>query len=205
MLASADGNPLFLEERLTSLLETRALVREDGTWLLRQPPGPQLPQVLERLVRSRVDRLSPAAQEAIRAAAVLGPRFTAALLAAMLGTRPAELGAGPRRAGRQRSGASRAAREPARYVPLPARADSGGHLPGVASGRAPPPARGGRGGVGGNATGTACPRSPRSSAGTTRPPRTPSGPCTTWSWPAITRPTRSPTTRRSPRSTPPWR
>jgi adenylate cyclase len=92
VLASADGNPLFLEERLTSLLETRALVREDGTWLLRQPPGPQLPQVLERLVRSRVDRLSPAAQTAIRAAAVIGPRFTGALLAAMLGTRPAELG-----------------------------------------------------------------------------------------------------------------
>src|SRR6202044_30981 len=90
-LASADGNPLFLEERLTSLLETRALVRQDGTWLLRQPAGPQLPQVLERLVRSRVDRLSLAAQEAIRAAAVLGPEFTAALLADMLGTRPAEL------------------------------------------------------------------------------------------------------------------
>ena len=91
VLASADGNPLFLEERLTSLLETHTLVREDGTWLLRQPPGPQLPQVLERLVRSRVDRLSIAAQEAIRAAAVLGPEFTAALLADMLGTRPAEL------------------------------------------------------------------------------------------------------------------
>jgi len=91
VLASADGNPLFLEERLTSLLETRALVRQDGAWLLRQPPGPQLPQVLERLVRSRVDRLSVAAQEAIRAAAVLGPEFTATLLADMLGTRPAEL------------------------------------------------------------------------------------------------------------------
>ena len=92
VLASADGNPLFLEERLTSLLETRTLVRQDGTWLLRQPPGPQLPQVLERLVRSRVDRLSIAAQEAIRAAAVLGPRFTATLLSAVLGIRPAELG-----------------------------------------------------------------------------------------------------------------
>jgi class 3 adenylate cyclase/DNA-binding SARP family transcriptional activator/tetratricopeptide (TPR) repeat protein len=91
VLGSADGNPLFVEERLTSLLETRALVREDGAWLLRQPAGPQLPQVLERLVRSRVDRLSPAAQEAIRAAAVLGPEFTAPLLAAVLDTRPADL------------------------------------------------------------------------------------------------------------------
>ncbi len=91
VLDSADGNPLFLEERLSSLLETRTLVREGGSWWLREPSGPQLPQVLERLVRSRVDRLSPAAQEAIRAAAVLGPEFTAALLAAMLGTPPAEL------------------------------------------------------------------------------------------------------------------
>jgi tetratricopeptide (TPR) repeat protein len=47
--------------------------------------------VLERLVRSRVDRLSPAAQEAIRAASVLGEKFTAALLAATLGA--ATLGA----------------------------------------------------------------------------------------------------------------
>jgi tetratricopeptide (TPR) repeat protein len=91
VLDSADGNPLFLEERLSSLLETRTLVREGGTWSLREPSGPQLPQVLERLVRSRVDRLSPAAQEAIRAAAVLGPEFTEALLAAMLGSPAAEL------------------------------------------------------------------------------------------------------------------
>ncbi len=91
MLGGADGNPLFLEERLSSLLETRTLVREGGTWGLREPSGPQLPQVLERLVRSRVDRLSPAAQEAIRAAAVLGPEFTAPLLAVMLGTQPAQL------------------------------------------------------------------------------------------------------------------
>ncbi len=91
VLDSADGNPLFLEERLSSLLETRTLVREGAAWSLREPSGPQLPQVLERLVRSRVDRLSPAAQEAIRAAAVLGPEFTAALLAAMLGSPPAAL------------------------------------------------------------------------------------------------------------------
>jgi class 3 adenylate cyclase/DNA-binding SARP family transcriptional activator len=91
VLGGADGNPLFLEERLSSLLETRTLVREGGTWGLRERSGPQLPQVLERLVRSRVDRLSPAAQEAIRAAAVLGPEFTAALLAATLGTQPALL------------------------------------------------------------------------------------------------------------------
>jgi adenylate cyclase len=83
VLASVDGNPLFLEERLSSLLETKVLTREDGQWRLRGTPGSSLPQVLDRLVRSRVDRLSPAAQEAIRAAAVLGTEFTQALLAAV--------------------------------------------------------------------------------------------------------------------------
>jgi len=91
VLATADGNPLFLEERLSSLLETRTLVREQGTWRLRRTQGPEVPQVLERLVRSRVDRLGPAAQEAVRAAAVLGVDFTVPLLAAVLDSRPAAL------------------------------------------------------------------------------------------------------------------
>jgi adenylate cyclase len=83
VLANVDGNPLFLEERLTSLLETGVLVRDNGTWRLQGTPGSSLPQVLDRLVRSRVDRLSPAAQDAIRAASVLATEFTEALLAAV--------------------------------------------------------------------------------------------------------------------------
>jgi DNA-binding SARP family transcriptional activator/class 3 adenylate cyclase/tetratricopeptide (TPR) repeat protein len=83
VLASVEGNPLFLEERLSSLLETKALVKQDGRWQLRETAGSSMPQVLDRLVRSRVDRLSPHAQEAIRAASVLGTEFTQALLAAV--------------------------------------------------------------------------------------------------------------------------
>jgi tetratricopeptide (TPR) repeat protein len=91
VLASAEGNPLFLEERLAEMLETGVLVRQSGTWWLSESAEPQLPQVLERLVRSRVDRLSPAAGDAIRAAAVLGTEFTTSALAGMLGTTPAAL------------------------------------------------------------------------------------------------------------------
>jgi eukaryotic-like serine/threonine-protein kinase len=91
VLATADGNPLFLEERLSSLLETRTLVRERGTWRLRQTHGPEVPQVLERLVRSRVDRLGRTTQDAARAAAVLGAEFTTPLLAAVLDRQPAAL------------------------------------------------------------------------------------------------------------------
>ena len=83
VLASADGNPLFLEERLSSLLETSALVREHGAWRLSRAAGAQVPQALERMVRSRVDRLSPAARDAVRPASVLGTEFPLSLLAAV--------------------------------------------------------------------------------------------------------------------------
>jgi class 3 adenylate cyclase len=118
IVAEADGNPLFLEERLAEMLEAGVLIRRDGAWRLRGParqpqfqaalspaalsqaalprvalPQVVLPQVLERLVRSRVDRLSPAAAETIRAASVLGTEFSAGVLAATLGTRPPALAA----------------------------------------------------------------------------------------------------------------
>ncbi len=48
--------------------------------------GPQLPQALERMVRSRVDRLSPAARDAVRPASVLGTEFPLSLLAAVCAT-----------------------------------------------------------------------------------------------------------------------
>ena len=67
-----DGNPLFLEERLASLLDTGALERDDAGWRLASADANAVPEVLERLIRSRTDRLSPAAREAIVAASVLG-------------------------------------------------------------------------------------------------------------------------------------
>ncbi len=81
VVATVDGNPLFLEERLSSLLETGALAGGPGGWRLTGAPGPAVPQLLDRLVRSRIDRTSPAAQEVVRVASVLGPQFLAVILA----------------------------------------------------------------------------------------------------------------------------
>ncbi|HTV10431.1 MAG TPA: AAA family ATPase [Acidimicrobiales bacterium] len=78
---NADGNPLFLEERLSSLVETGALVREGAVWRLVGDGAAAVPQALERLVRTRVDRLSPSAQELVRAASVLGHEFRPELVA----------------------------------------------------------------------------------------------------------------------------
>jgi eukaryotic-like serine/threonine-protein kinase len=72
VVSGAEGNPLVLEERFFAMLEDGALVHEDGATRLGATVGSEVPPVLERLVRSRVDRLSPAAQEAVRTASVFG-------------------------------------------------------------------------------------------------------------------------------------
>ncbi len=71
----AEGDPHFMEERLASLLETRALVRREAGWELDQGAPEELPEALERLVRSRVDRLGSDPRDALAAASVLGPEF----------------------------------------------------------------------------------------------------------------------------------
>ncbi len=80
----AEGNPLFLEERFASLMETGALVKtSDQKWRLEIDGQPELPEAIERLVRARVDRLAPAPRHAIVAASVLGPTFTLEALKAV--------------------------------------------------------------------------------------------------------------------------
>jgi DNA-binding SARP family transcriptional activator/class 3 adenylate cyclase len=82
-LAGTDGNPLFLEERVSALLETGTLTKDQGQWWVNGSTGPSVPQVLDRLVRSRIDRLSQAAQDVIRLASVLGTEFPLSLLTAV--------------------------------------------------------------------------------------------------------------------------
>jgi class 3 adenylate cyclase/tetratricopeptide (TPR) repeat protein len=81
--ASVDGNPLFLEERFSSLLETGALVRHENEWHLGETLEAEIPEVLERLIRSRVDRLGQHQREAIMAASVLGAEFPLSALSAV--------------------------------------------------------------------------------------------------------------------------
>ena len=83
MCTRIEGNPLFLEERFSSLVETGALVRDGTSWRLSDTPGTEIPEVLERLIRSRVDRLGPQPREIITSASVLGREFGLSPLAAV--------------------------------------------------------------------------------------------------------------------------
>jgi tetratricopeptide (TPR) repeat protein len=84
MCEGVAGNPLFLEERLSSLVETGALVRDKTVWQLSDSADTEIPEVLERLIRSRVDRLRPGPREIITSASVLGPEFGLSALAAVV-------------------------------------------------------------------------------------------------------------------------
>ena len=81
--SGVEGNPLFLEERLSSLVETGALVRAGAGWQMSASTEEEVPEVLERLIRSRVDRLRPLPHEAIVAASVLGTEFPLSALGAV--------------------------------------------------------------------------------------------------------------------------
>ena len=76
----ADGNPLFLEERVASLLDTGLLHRDGPAWRLGHDGRAPLPEALERLIRSRADRLSLPAREVMVAASVLGQEIERAAL-----------------------------------------------------------------------------------------------------------------------------
>jgi class 3 adenylate cyclase/DNA-binding SARP family transcriptional activator/tetratricopeptide (TPR) repeat protein len=84
-----DGNPLFLEERLASLLDTGAIERDGSRWRAGAGKTSHVPEALERLIRSRVDRLSPAARDAIVATSVLGEEAERSAISAV-----SELGSG---------------------------------------------------------------------------------------------------------------
>ncbi len=77
----AEGNPLFLEERLFSMVDTGMLVGGHGRWHLSEGTTAGVPEVLERMVRSRADQLSAGAHDVVRTASVMGAEPAVALLA----------------------------------------------------------------------------------------------------------------------------
>ncbi|HEY7282564.1 MAG TPA: AAA family ATPase, partial [Actinomycetota bacterium] len=85
ILGAAEGNPLFLEELVRSLIDAEALVAEGRGWRFQRDAPLDIPPTVERLIISRIDRLSPGARDAIQAGSVLGRQFGRDLLEAVAG------------------------------------------------------------------------------------------------------------------------
>jgi class 3 adenylate cyclase/tetratricopeptide (TPR) repeat protein len=72
----AQGNPFFLEEILRSLIESGVVTRRDGHWFIgKTSTAASVPDSVQSVILSRVDRLDAEAREVLRAASVIGRVF----------------------------------------------------------------------------------------------------------------------------------
>jgi DNA-binding SARP family transcriptional activator/tetratricopeptide (TPR) repeat protein len=74
--SAAEGNPLFLEEIVSILIDDGHLSERGGRW---EPSGDlstvPLPPTVKALLEARVDRLPPAERDVVEAAAIVGREF----------------------------------------------------------------------------------------------------------------------------------
>ena len=80
-----DGNPFFIEEVLTSLVETGILYQEEGRWERKSIVRLEVPFSVRAMVSQRVGQLPAVGQDLLRAASVLGQEFDLDILLATLG------------------------------------------------------------------------------------------------------------------------
>ena len=83
VLASADGNPFFLEEIVRSLQDAGALVPTEEGLRFDHEVDVEIPPTVEKVILARIDRLEPSPRQALLAASVLGRRFSLSLLEAV--------------------------------------------------------------------------------------------------------------------------
>ncbi len=83
--AAANGNPLFVEEMLSMLVDDAVLVQKDGEWVATVDLSTvQVPPAISALLASRLDRLSPDERRVVEAAAVVGEVFDRSAVAALV-------------------------------------------------------------------------------------------------------------------------
>ncbi len=86
LIDRTEGNPLFLEESIRTLLETGALVGERGAYrLTRSVSSFQVPASVHAVLAARIDRLNAEDKQLLQAAAVVGKDVPLALLQGVSG------------------------------------------------------------------------------------------------------------------------
>ena len=76
VLDRAEGNPLFLEEMLRTLVERKILAEEGDRWLLTMPLSQaSIPDTVHALIAARIDALSSPEKQTLQTAAIVGKDF----------------------------------------------------------------------------------------------------------------------------------
>ena len=79
------GNPFFTEEIVRDLAERNVLDGERGSYTSKGHAEVAVPATVQATIAARIDRLGAAAKHTLHAASVIGSRFDAELLSAVLG------------------------------------------------------------------------------------------------------------------------
>jgi predicted ATPase len=92
LITRTEGNPFFLEESVTALVETGALSGERGAYRQARPlPTIQVPATVQAVLAARIDRLSPGDKTLLQTASVIGKDVPFALLQAIAAPADSEL------------------------------------------------------------------------------------------------------------------
>src|SRR2546426_6722290 len=90
LLEKGEGNPLYVEEILRQLHETKGIVVEDGVARLRSSDVP-VPATIHDIIAARVDRLAEPLKHLLQGASVIGRRFGTSLLRRVLAVDESEV------------------------------------------------------------------------------------------------------------------
>jgi class 3 adenylate cyclase/predicted ATPase len=87
LLARAEGNPLYLEEVIRSLIDANALLKDDtGHWqIVNDEAVRQVPDTLQGVIMARLDRLPEACRWTAQLASVIGRAFALDVLENIIG------------------------------------------------------------------------------------------------------------------------
>ncbi len=81
IVSKAEGNPFYIEEVSRSLVESGVLRRQNGGYALARPVDEiRIPDTVQEVILSRLDRLDRGARDAVQRAAVIGREFPVRLL-----------------------------------------------------------------------------------------------------------------------------
>ncbi len=84
ILSRAEGNPLFVEEVLRSLIEDGSIVKENEHWVVARPiVDIDIPDTLTGVLTARIDRLNEPEKRLLQIASVIGRVFSRTILQAV--------------------------------------------------------------------------------------------------------------------------
>jgi class 3 adenylate cyclase len=86
IVSRAEGNPFFVEELVSALVEAGTLERRNGGWTVHDmPEGFSIPDTVHAVLAARMDRLTATDKAALQAASVVGRTFWAGPVVHLLG------------------------------------------------------------------------------------------------------------------------